>query len=49
MIALPLVDSFSRSVSYLRVSLTDRCNYRCQYCMPKEGVELVPKPDLLTF
>lgn len=47
--SLPLVDSFSRRVSYLRISLTDRCNYRCQYCMPAGGVELVPKPDVLTF
>ena len=46
---LPLVDSFSRRVSYLRISLTDRCNYRCQYCMPAGGVDLVPKPDVLTF
>jgi cyclic pyranopterin phosphate synthase len=36
-------------VSYLRVSLTDRCNYRCHYCMPEEGVELVPRSDVLTF
>ena len=34
---------------YLRVSLTDRCNYRCIYCMPEEGVELVPRADVLTF
>ncbi len=47
---LPVLrDSFSRTVSYLRVSLTDRCNYRCLYCMPEEGVELVPKADVLTF
>ncbi|HZS40903.1 MAG TPA: GTP 3',8-cyclase MoaA [Polyangia bacterium] len=44
-----LTDSFSRRVSYLRVSLTDRCNYRCHYCMPEEGVELAPKSDVLTF
>ena len=48
--ALPVLsDSFSRRVSYLRVSLTDRCNYRCVYCMPEEGVDLVPKADVLTF
>jgi cyclic pyranopterin phosphate synthase len=47
--ALPLVDGFSRRVSYVRISLTDRCNYRCQYCMPEEGVELVPRSDVLTF
>lgn len=45
----PLVDPQRRQISYLRVSLTDRCNYRCTYCMPEEGVELSPKEDLLTF
>jgi cyclic pyranopterin phosphate synthase len=44
-----LSDGFARTVSYLRVSLTDRCNYRCLYCMPEAGVELVPKSDVLTF
>jgi cyclic pyranopterin phosphate synthase len=38
-----------REVRYVRISLTDRCNYRCHYCMPEEGVDLVPKPDVLTF
>ncbi len=48
--ALPvLVDSFARKVTYLRISLTDRCNYRCTYCMPEEGVDLLPKSDVLTF
>lgn len=45
----PLVDHFSRSITYLRVSLTDRCNYRCTYCMPEEGVELVPRSEVLSF
>lgn len=50
MISLPVLsDGFARTVSYLRVSLTDRCNYRCIYCMPEEGVDLVPKADVLTF
>ncbi len=44
-----LADRFSRRIEYLRVSLTDRCNYRCTYCMPEEGVELVPRADVLTF
>ncbi len=48
--SLPVLsDGFARTVSYLRVSLTDRCNYRCVYCMPEEGVDLVPKADVLTF
>jgi cyclic pyranopterin phosphate synthase len=45
----PLVDSFERRVTYLRVSLTDRCNYRCTYCMPEEGVTLVPREDVLSY
>jgi cyclic pyranopterin phosphate synthase len=44
-----LTDGLHRTVTYLRVSLTDRCNYRCTYCMPEEGVELVPKSDVLRF
>ncbi|KAF7824472.1 GTP 3',8-cyclase, mitochondrial isoform X1 [Senna tora] len=43
-----LVDSFGRLHTYLRISLTERCNLRCQYCMPAEGVELTPNPKLLT-
>ncbi|KAF4373544.1 hypothetical protein F8388_025238 [Cannabis sativa] len=43
-----LVDSFGRLHTYLRISLTERCNLRCQYCMPAEGVDLTSKPQLLT-
>lgn len=43
-----LIDSFGRKHSYLRISLTERCNLRCQYCMPAEGVELTANPQLLT-
>ncbi|GLT72339.1 hypothetical protein SLA2020_442840 [Shorea laevis] len=43
-----LVDSFGRLHTYLRISLTERCNLRCQYCMPAEGVELSPSPQLLS-
>ncbi|KAM0865057.1 hypothetical protein ACQ4PT_043523 [Festuca glaucescens] len=43
-----LLDSFGRFHSYLRISLTERCNLRCQYCMPAEGVELTPKSELLS-
>ncbi|KAG4947704.1 hypothetical protein AAZX31_15G250700 [Glycine max] len=43
-----LVDSFGRLHTYLRISLTERCNLRCQYCMPADGVELTPSPQLLT-
>ncbi|MCC7491973.1 MAG: GTP 3',8-cyclase MoaA [Fimbriimonadaceae bacterium] len=45
----PLVDSFERRISYLRVSITDRCNLRCVYCMPAAGVEWKPRPDILTI
>ncbi|KFM61898.1 Molybdenum cofactor biosynthesis protein 1, partial [Stegodyphus mimosarum] len=43
-----LIDTFGRSHNYLRISLTERCNLRCQYCMPEEGVPLTPKSHLLT-
>jgi cyclic pyranopterin phosphate synthase len=45
----PLVDRYGRAHSYLRVSVTDRCNYRCVYCLPAEGLEWMPKEHLLTF
>ena len=44
----PLVDGFGRVHTDLRVSLTDRCNLRCTYCMPAEGLDWLPKPELLT-
>jgi GTP 3',8-cyclase len=43
-----LVDAYGRMATDLRVSLTDRCNLRCAYCMPAEGLDWLPKPDLLT-
>jgi cyclic pyranopterin phosphate synthase len=43
-----LVDSFGRFHNYLRISLTERCNLRCQYCMPAEGIELTPSSELLS-
>jgi cyclic pyranopterin phosphate synthase len=45
----PLVDSFGRVADDLRVSVTDRCNFRCTYCMPADGLEWLPKAQLLTF
>ncbi|MGN6302825.1 MAG: GTP 3',8-cyclase MoaA [Angustibacter sp.] len=44
-----LVDAFGRVATDLRVSVTDRCNLRCTYCMPAEGLDWLPKPELLTF
>ncbi|REF01059.1 GTP 3',8-cyclase MoaA [Thermomonospora umbrina] len=43
-----LVDGFGRVATDLRVSLTDRCNLRCSYCMPPEGLDWLPRPELLT-
>ena len=43
-----LVDPFERTISYLRVSVTDRCDFRCQYCM-SENMQFLPKKDLLTL
>ncbi|MGI8692594.1 MAG: GTP 3',8-cyclase MoaA [Geodermatophilaceae bacterium] len=43
-----LVDTFGRVATDLRVSLTDKCNLRCSYCMPAEGLDWLPKPELLT-
>ena len=43
-----LADSFGRVATDLRVSLTDRCNLRCTYCMPAEGLDWLPRAELLT-
>jgi GTP 3',8-cyclase len=43
-----LTDSFGRVATDLRVSLTDRCNLRCTYCMPAEGLDWLPRAGLLT-
>src|SRR2546427_8299924 len=51
-IAAPQLETGPRSISavrVLRISVTDRCNYRCLYCMPEEGVRWLPKDDILTF
>jgi len=45
----PLVDTFGRVHSYLRLSLTERCNLRCLYCMPAEGVPLKPREEILSY
>ena len=46
---VPLVDPFDRTVRDLRMSITDRCNFRCTYCMPEEGMQWLPRQDLLTY
>ncbi|NTV62277.1 MAG: GTP 3',8-cyclase MoaA [Oscillochloris sp.] len=45
---LPAHDRYGRRIDYLRVSLTDRCNMRCVYCMPAVGMQFLPRPELLT-
>jgi len=42
-------DAFGREITYLRVSVTDRCNLRCRYCMPEEGIKLLSHDDILSF
>jgi molybdenum cofactor biosynthesis protein A len=44
-----VIDNHGRPISYLRLAVTDRCNLRCFYCMPEEGIKYVPKPHLLTW
>ncbi len=44
-----LTDQFGRSIEYLRISVTDRCNFRCTYCMPLEGLPWLPKADILSY
>src|SRR4051794_3420766 len=44
-----LIDKYGRQLTYLRLSVTDRCNFRCYYCMPEEGVNFARRSDLLSF
>src|SRR3712207_2251696 len=48
-VSAPLIDSFGRVHRDLRISVTDRCNFRCTYCMPAEGMAWRPREELLTF
>ena len=45
----PLADQFRRPITYLRISVTDRCNLRCVYCMPEAGLPWIPKKEILTY
>jgi cyclic pyranopterin phosphate synthase len=44
-----LADQFNRPITYLRVSVTDKCNLRCVYCMPERGLAWLPKPEILSY
>jgi cyclic pyranopterin phosphate synthase len=44
-----MFDRFNRSINYLRISVTDRCNLRCTYCMPEDGVRLLDHSEILSF
>ena len=44
-----MLDQLQRQIEYLRISVTDRCNLRCRYCMPSEGVQWMPHDDILSF
>src|SRR5476651_2617448 len=44
-----MIDSYGRRIDYLRISVTDRCNLRCTYCMPPEGVPLAWRPEILSY
>jgi cyclic pyranopterin phosphate synthase len=46
---MDLIDPFGRTIRDLRISVTDRCNFRCTYCMPEEGMQWVPRSEVLTF
>ncbi|MGB9598213.1 MAG: radical SAM protein, partial [Candidatus Poribacteria bacterium] len=43
------MDKYGREINYLRISVTDRCNLRCTYCMPAEGISLIDHQDILRY
>jgi cyclic pyranopterin phosphate synthase len=45
----PLIDPFGRLIEDLRISITDRCNFRCTYCMPEEGMQWLPRSEVMSF
>ncbi len=47
--ALILKDSFGRILDYIRISVTDRCNFRCRYCMPEEGIDWIPHERIMSY
>src|SRR6187402_1042170 len=47
--AQQLIDPFGRLIEDLRISITDRCNFRCTYCMPEEGMKFLPRSEVMSF
>src|SRR2546422_11426271 len=45
----PLRDSWDREIHSVRVSVTDKCNFRCRYCMPADGLEWLPRDEVLSY
>src|SRR5260370_923448 len=45
----PLVDSYGRRIKSMRISVTDKCNFRCTYCMPAEGLPWLKKAEILSY
>lgn len=45
----PLLDTHGRQIRYIRVSITDRCNLRCRYCMPSSGVQWIPHEKIMRY
>src|SRR5260370_3584601 len=45
----PLVDSYGRRIKSMRISITDKCNFRCTYCMPAEGLPWLKKAEILSY
>ena len=44
-----MYDKYNRKINYLRISVTDRCNLRCTYCMPESGIQLMDHSDVITY
>ncbi|HFB61706.1 MAG TPA: radical SAM protein, partial [Bacteroidetes bacterium] len=44
-----MLDRYNRKINYLRISVTDRCNLRCTYCMPASGIKLIPHDEIISF
>jgi len=48
-VTAPSLDQFGRQIEYLRISVTDKCNFRCLYCMPAEGLQWLPRSEILDY